>query len=576
MHDENHTSPEPKAVYQWKAKQKAPADFFERFPELDAAAVQLLHNRGLTTEDEIEAFLMPDYRAGQHDPFLFRDMRKVVDRVKKAVDAKEQVVIYGDYDADGVCAAGVLYTTLKKIGCDVEVYLPHRDTEGYGLNMHAVQNLFDAGTNLIITVDCGISNKPEIEKAVELGMDVIVTDHHSEPPELPDAALAVLDAKISAETYPFEFLAGSGVAFKVSQALIMEYDLGEAFEKWLLDMVAISTVTDFVELIGENRVLLKYGLVVLKKNRRPGIRQLLKKMEIDPETITTETIGFKIGPPINAAGRVKHANRAFDMLIAENDEEGAVIASELEKTNRERQALSRKMSDDAMIQAAQQADEQVIIVESEDWPVGLVGLVAGKVSSEFGRPAFVITKMGGEIVGSGRSIEQFNLVDGLQSMDELFTKYGGHPMACGFSLKDNDSLAEFTQRFRALARELLEGQDLRKILHVEAELLLSEVDWNLIEVLDMFEPFGQSNPKPPFVSRGVTVASFKAVGKTQDHLKIAVTADGVRREGIGFGLGAWAEHLKEGDTIDIAYNAGVNEWNGNREIQLEIQDIQKA
>lgn len=574
MDDENNNKL-PKGQYQWEIADDAPAELFEKFPELEKATVRLLHNRELTTQEDVDAFLNPDYAQDQHDPFLFRDMRKAVNRIKAAIEAKEKIVIHGDYDADGVCASGVLYTTLKEIGADVEVYLPHRDTEGYGLNMNTVQNLADVGTNLIITVDCGISNKPEVEKAAELGMDVIVTDHHSEPPELPDAAIAILDAKLEGETYPFEYLAGVGVAFKVSQALIAEYDLGEAFEKWLLDMVAISTVTDFVELVGENRVLLKYGLVVLQKNRRPGLRQLFKKLKVDASTADTDTIGFKIGPPINAAGRVKHANEAFEMLIAPDDEKAAVSAAELERTNRERQALSRKMADDAMVQAAQQADEQVIVVHSEDWPVGLVGLVAGKVSSEYGRPAFVITKMNGEIVGSGRSIEQFNLVDGLQSMEELFTKYGGHPMACGFSLKDNDSLDEFIKRFRERGRDLLEGQDLRKTLRIEAMLTLDKVNWQLVDVLEQFAPFGQANPKPPFLSRGVEVASCRAVGKKEDHLKIAVTGDGVRRDGIAFGLGAWANQLEEGDTIDVAYNVGVNEWNGNREIQLEILDIQK-
>ncbi|MBI2410727.1 MAG: single-stranded-DNA-specific exonuclease RecJ [Candidatus Kerfeldbacteria bacterium] len=562
--------------YQWKMAEPAAPELLARFPELHPTVVQLLANRDMTTQEQVDRFLLPDYGQDQHDPYLFRDMHKAVARIEQAIRRHEKIVIHGDYDADGVCGSAVLYKTLQALGAEVDVYLPHRDTEGYGLNMHTVQSLHDIGTNLIITVDCGISNAPEIDEAVQLGMQVIVTDHHSQPPVLPERACAVLNPKLVEETYPFKYLAGVGVSFKLSQALIRKHNLGEAFEKWMLDMVAISTITDFVSLTGENRVFVKYGLVVLRRNQRLGLRELFTVMGVEPQTATTETIAFKIGPHINAAGRVKHANMAFDMLVEEDAQRAAEMAENLGKTNRERQQISERISKIAMVQAEQQQNESVIVVEANECPVGLVGLVAGKIASAFYRPTFVITNMGGEIVGSGRSIEQFNLVDALQSMDELFRKYGGHPMACGFSLKNPEALEAFRQRMRARATEQLKDVDLRKSVHIECTLALPAVDWTLIETLEQFAPFGEGNPEPVFASMDLVIDDISAIGKKGDHLRLKISHNGTRRSCIGFGLGEYAEQLKSGDHVDIVYTVGVNEWNGNREIQLVLKDLRKS
>lgn len=566
------------AKNQWNLATPLSEEDRSRFPELPDLTVQLVVNRGFTTQEDVDRFLLPDYGQDQHDPFLFRDMQKAVDRIAQALEQQEHVVIHGDYDADGVCATAVLYTTLKKLGIEqVGLYLPHRDTEGYGLNMNTVQKLKDQGVDLIITVDCGISNAPEVTAATEAGIDVIVTDHHSEPPTLPSDAIAILNPKLEAETYPFKFLAGVGVSFKLSQALITTYELGEAFEKWLLDLVAISTVTDFVELIGENRVFLRYGLVVLQRNRRPGLRALFDAMDVDPATADEETIGFQVGPHINAAGRMNHANAALELMIEEEPAKAAQLALDLRRTNKQRQSQSRKMVKEAKVLAEQQQDEMVLIVESQDWPVGLVGLVAGSVTGEFARPAFVITTMGDEIVGSGRSIEHFNLVEALQSMDELFTKYGGHPMACGFSLPNKEALEEFKKRMRARATEHLAGKDLRKTLQIEADISLEEVNWELIDTLKQFGPYGQANPRPLFLSSAVQITDMGFIGKQKNHVRMSVTQNGTTRKCIGF---KWAAHVHEnditqGDTINLVYRAGVNEWNGNREIQLQIEDIEK-
>lgn len=564
-----------RSAYQWKYHDTVDSDTVDRYPELPRVAVQMLANRDITEQEDVDRFLNPDYGQDQHDPFLFNDMRTAVDRINTALEKKEKIAIHGDYDADGVCASSVLYKTLQKLGADVEVYIPHRDTEGYGVNMNTVQKLHDAGVKLIITVDCGISNAPEVAKAVEMGMEVIVTDHHSQPPELPTAALAIINPKLEAEQYPFNYLAGVGVAFKLSQALIREHDLGEAFEKWLLDLVAIATVTDFVELVGENRVFLKYGLVVLRKNMRPGLRQMFATLGEDASNATAQTIGFKLGPRINAAGRMDHANMAYALMIEEDESVAAHMAANIEKTNRDRQKISTTCADQAMAQASEQTGEYILIVRLEHCPVGLVGLVAGKLSSEFARPTFVVTEHEGTLMGSGRSIEQFHLVEALQAKPEFYEKYGGHPMACGFTLKSKDVWDDFVAFMRERARGLLEGQDLRKSLYIEQELTLGDANWELVDLLEQFAPFGQSNPEPVFASKRVTVQEVKAVGKRHDHLKLTVEQNGTQRPCIGFGLGAWADQLLEGEQIDIAYTVGVNEWNGNREIQLMINDIIK-
>ncbi|OGY88420.1 MAG: single-stranded-DNA-specific exonuclease RecJ, partial [Candidatus Kerfeldbacteria bacterium RIFOXYC2_FULL_38_9] len=553
-------------LYQWQLSENLDPETGERFPQLSAIALQLLFNRHLTQQEDIDRFLNPDYGQDQYDPFLFNDMHKVVARIQQALKNQEKIVVHGDYDADGVSSAAILFKTLKKIGAQVDVYLPHRDTEGYGLNKNTVQTLFDNNTNLIITVDCGISNQPEIAQASALGMEVIVTDHHAQPPTLPDKALAILNPVIAGEKYPFKNLAGVGVAFKLCQALITTFKLGEAFEKWLLDIVSIATIADYVNLISENRVFTKYGLMVLRKNKRPGLQQLFATMGVDAKTADTQTVSYKIAPHLNAAGRMKHANAAFELLIEEDAGKAKVLAESLAQTNKKRQAISEKAAITAQLQVKTQQDDYLVVVEDKTCPVGLVGLVAGKITTETNRPALVITRSGEEIMGSGRSIEQFNLIKSLQTMDELFVKYGGHPMACGFTLKNEKALAEFILRIKDLAKEQLAQEDLRKILHIEKQLNFTEINWELVALLEQFSPYGEGNAEPLFLSRKVKLLAISAVGKKADHLKLVVSQGGIKRPGIGFGFGKLAKELAVGTMLDLVYRVSVNEWNGNREI----------
>jgi len=358
----------------WKILDKAPKDFFSQFPEIDPIVLQLLYNRGLKTQKQIDEFLNPDYGQDQHDPFLFKDMEKATKRIFKALTNKEKVAIYGDYDADGVTSTAVIYNVLKELGFkNIEVYIPYRMTEGYGINEVAVKEFEEKNIDLMITVDCGIANKEEIALANKKGIDVIITDHHHEPLNPPDKALAIINAKVKGEKYPFKDLAGVGVAFKLAQALIKKsrekgIDIPKGYEKWLLDLVAIGTVTDCVGLIGENRTLVRYGLVVLNKTKRIGLRKLIEKANLTLGQIEAWNIAFQLGPRLNAAGRLDHASTSFKLLTTDDKKEAEEIVEGLEKTNRERQKITEKMVDQAKEQIDdKKAKSSIISVIGQNW-----------------------------------------------------------------------------------------------------------------------------------------------------------------------------------------------------------------
>lgn len=555
----------------------APDEYVKQFPELHPVIAQIFYNRNIRTQAEVDAFLQPDYSRDQHDPFLFADMKKVVERIIQARDNKENVVVYGDYDADGVCSSVLLYTALKDIGVDpLKIYLPHRDTEGYGLNSKAIEQFAEDNVDLIITVDCGISNDEEVQLASDLGIDVIVTDHHVEPPQLPTAAYAIINPQVKACGYPFPMLAGVGVAFKVAQALGRTLELGEAYEKWLLDLVAISTVTDCMPLRDENRTLVKYGLIVLNKTRRMGLQHLIASTHKPGDEVTTGSIAFRIGPWINAAGRVDHANVAVDLLLVEETAIAETAVKKLDDTNRSRQALTQKMFTEANAQAKEQTDNQVLYAYAESWPLGLVGLVAGKLVSAVGKPAFVLTKNAEEISGSGRSVEGVNMISILQSMPEMFDRYGGHAMACGFTLAKGVTPEQFHAAFVEAAAPLLATITPGPVLTIDAELTLTDINWDLVEQLDQLEPFGEKNARPQFLIKEAIVKDFQAVGATNSHLRLILTDVNHKTsvKAIAFGFGDHAEKIALGTSLTAVCELSINQWNGNREIQLQIIDIQ--
>ena len=559
--------------YIWKLPQKPSQEFIDEFPELHPIVVQLLYNRDLKTQKEIDEFLSPDYSKDVHDPHLFKDMEKVCQRIYKAIKNKELITVYGDYDADGVSSAVILRSVLKNLKANVEVYLPHREKEGYGLNKKAVEEL--AGkSKVVITCDCGISNYEEVNIANEKGLDVIITDHHTVPEKLPKA-LAIIHPQVKDEKYPFKFLAGGGVAFKLAQALLshVKNDLSakekELNEKWLLDMVALATVADMVPLLGENRTLVKYGMLVLKKTQRLGMKKLIEIANLDVNKIDTRSIGFSLAPRVNAAGRMDHANLAYFLMVEEDDAKATELATELNQSNLDRQKLTEKIVREAKAQKINE-DDSLLTFYNPEWSSGLTGLVAGRLSREYSRPAFVMTKVEDNIVGSGRSVPEFNIIEALQDNEELLIKYGGHPQACGFSM-DPAKQEEFIKKMKERAADKLKDAQFKSSLEIELGIDFEEISWDLVDLLEKFRPYGQKNPEPLFMSTGLSVTSLRQVGNDGKHLKLEVSKGNKKKGAIAFGLGKMP--LELGDKIDIVYNLSINQWNGNREIQLIIKDI---
>lgn len=573
----------------WLVHDPVSSEVQQQFPEFDGTILQLLWNRGLRTQEEMDIFLEPDWNRDTFGPELFSNMNLAVARVFEAFEHGEVITIHGDYDADGTCGTAVLVTTLREI-CralsfdekTITTYIPHREKEGYGMSVETIEHLAShEKTKLVITVDCGISNKPAIDRGVELGIDTIVCDHHTMPAELPTSAI-LIHPFVPDETFPNKHLCGTGVAFKFATALIVEARCrGAAFpeghEKWLLDLVAIATVTDVMPLRGENRVLEKYGLLVLNKTRRKGIQKLLDVAGSTLGEIDTISIGFQIGPRLNAAGRMTHASEALNLLIEEDDLRATTLALRLHELNIERQKASQLMYEQAKQQIGEAQGESLIVAYQTGWGAGLVGLVAGKLLNDYHRPVLVVGQDGEKFVGSGRSIEGFDVTKALHYASEFLDKFGGHPQACGFSVTGVDRFEKAIAMMKTFVVQQMKPEDIEPRLVIDSEIMLDDITWELFEALEVFHPFGTGNPVPLFVSRCVRVASLSTVGRDGGHLKLRLQSQtGKLVEAIGFGFGAWMQKLTLGALIDVVYEIQVNEWNGNRQLQIRVVDLQTS
>ncbi len=580
----------------WELLPLPPAEFFEQFSELPTTVASLLYHRNIRTQKDINEFLNPDYERDIHDPYLFKDMEKAVNRIFKAIKKNEKIIVHGDYDADGVSASTILVSTIQALGgTHVDAFLPHRETDGYGLNTHTIQTLADEKTNLIITCDCGISNTEEIAYANKKNIDVIITDHHATPETLP-LAYAIIHPKVDNETYPYKDLAGGGVAFKLMQGLLKKHaethdtlsneKTHEMHEKWLLDMVAIASVADMVPLVGESRTLTKYGLIVLNKAQRIGLKKLFEEAGIIDangiqKQITTGTIGFQIAPRINAAGRINHANVAYKLMMETDIHEAKKLAKELNQNNLDRQVMTADLVEQSIEQINKNPDSPIVFVLGEGWSTGLVGLIASRLKEKYYKPAIVMALNNNEITGSGRSITGFNIIECFQEMPEYFSKFGGHPMACGFTLKSPVMLDDFKTTLNKKFVEKTKDIDISPQINIEAELKLSHIDWNLYESLEKFKPFGMANEKPKYILRDVEIADVVSMGKEDKHIRIQLTDGDKKQKAIGWQFchgnePNWCETLKSGDKIDIVCEIDVNEWNGNHELQLMIIDLKKT
>ncbi|MAF24060.1 single-stranded-DNA-specific exonuclease RecJ [bacterium] len=562
----------------WRLAKKPTAKFIKEFPEFSQLFSQLLFNRGFKTPAEVDEFMEPDYNQDLHDPFIFVDMKKAIDRIFKALEKKESILVYGDYDADGVSSSAVMVSIIRDLGGQVKVRIPFREKEGYGLNPEAVKEIIENKVNLVITVDCGVGNVEEVAGLQDKGIDVIITDHHSEPETLPKA-LALINPNLKREKYPFKGLSGAGVAFKVAQALSSEHSkykvtpLPEGYEKWLLDLVSIGTVADMMQLLGENRTIVHFGIVVLRKTKRVGLQALSKQMKYSLAEADAGTIGFQIGPRLNAAGRLNHASTAYQLLVTEDREEATSLADELEATNKERQRITDEIKKEAKAQIGEVKTQKLLAAHGAGWPTGVVGLVSGRITDEFHRPSLVIGKSQAGLVGSGRSIPGFDITAALRSSSEFLERFGGHKQACGFTIKDEASLQPFIDKMTNLAAKKLSNKDIQKVVEVEAEVDIVEVNWDLWEDLRKLEPYGVGNPQPILLAKEVVVSEISTVGADGRHLRLQVRGDEGNVKMIGFGLGKWANKLSEGSKIDVVFQLETNEWNGNRELQLRMVDL---
>jgi single-stranded-DNA-specific exonuclease len=571
----------------WQITRPLSEETKEMFPEINPVVLQLLFNRDLTTKEDIDKFLKPDWQVDMHDPFVLSGMHKAVDRIYGALEKKEKVLIYGDYDADGICGTAILYNTLKRIGFDqVEHYIPHRESEGYGLNINAIENFKKEGINLIITVDLGVANIKEIKKAREFGIDVVVVDHHDLKHDdkgrvlLPEAN-SIIHTRIPGDEYPYKHLSGTGTAFKLAQALLAQsMEESEAFEKWLLDLASIGTVADVVPLTGENRAIVKYGLTVLSKTQRLGLKELIQTAGIQGK-FSVWNIAFQVAPRVNAAGRISHAREALELMLTEDKIKAHELAGHLNSINQERQKITEQIFKEAQEIIGEVTDEKYLLAAyKKDWPLGVVGLVAGRLTNMYHRPAVLLGETEGSIKGSGRSIPEFHMVEALDKVKDLLDAFGGHEGAAGFTVKEGEkNFKAFLKALEEFAEEKLKDQDLRPSLNIDLEIDFAEINTVLVEQVERFEPFGEANPQPLFLSRKLRVKQIDTVGGQKQHLKLEVCDEQEKNicKVIGFNMSnGWQDNLQKGDKIDIVYELGFNEWNGNRELQIKLKDLQKS
>lgn len=546
-----------------------------RFPDLPPLVVQLLHNRGIDDPGQVHDFLSGEFRTG--NPFALKGVDQAVTRLRQGIRSGERMAVYGDFDTDGVTATALLVEALSAVGAQVEAYIPDRIDEGYGLNMKALQGLWKKGVRLVITVDCGIRSVKEVKRASQ-GLDLIVTDHHSVGPELPPA-VAVINPKQPGCPYPFKKLAGVGVAFKLAQALFRAHKQVngtlELEEEALTDLVALGTVADLASLIGENRTLVRRGLELLNEPARPGVEALMADAALRRGEVDASAIGFRLGPRLNAAGRIDTALLAYQLLTNPDPLETRELAEKLGTLNQKRQRLTEETVAAAEAQVlADHPDACLYLAASEEFWPGIVGLAASRLTEAYYRPSIVV-ELGEEVSrGSCRSIPEFHITQALDTCQDLLIRHGGHAAAAGFTV-ETEKLHELRRRMQAIAAEQLAGVDLRPTLQIDAEIPLDEVNWATHDLLSQIEPCGVDNARPVLVSRGVEVRDRRAIGSERKHLKLALRDHkGVAWDAIAFRQGDLLEQVPS--RVDVAYTLDINEWNGRKRLQLVVQDLRPA
>lgn len=531
----------------------------------------VLLNRGITDEKDVEVFLNPT-RKDFHDPYLMPDMKKAVKRIIEAMKKQEKVLIYGDYDVDGITSVTVLKKFLSEQGLETGHYIPNRLEEGYGLNEEAIKQIKEDGYSLIITVDCGISGLEEVKYAYSLGLEIIITDHHEPLEEIPDA-IAVVDCKRKDNKYPFKSLAGVGVVFKLIQALGIELKIDEKEYLKFLDIVCIGTISDIVPLVGENRVIAKLGLRLIEDTRNYGIKSLL--VTIGYKEINSNTISFGIAPRINACGRMGYGEEALNLFLTDNVLEANKITEKLNKFNKERQEVEKKIFEEAidLIEKEKLDSSNVIVLGAENWHHGVIGIVASKITDKYFKPSILICFEGDEGKGSGRSIHGFDLHDALCKSSKYLEKYGGHEMAVGVSLK-KDKFKEFKTVLEDISKEA-HTEEIISVIKIDKTVSLKDIKIENVNDLKLLGPFGEGNPVPLFLYRNFKIDSIRSLVEGK-HLKLTLKDGSTIINAIGFNLGKYTEEYLIGDKIDILGILEINSFNGTYAVQINIKDIRKS
>ncbi|TMW73965.1 single-stranded-DNA-specific exonuclease RecJ [Alteribacter natronophilus] len=533
---------------------------------LSVLAARLLVQRGFTDTEEAKRFINMD-ESILHDPFLFKGMKEGTERIKRAIENGERILVFGDYDADGVTSTSVMFQTLQKLGAQAGYYVPNRFTEGYGPNENAFRQAKEEGVGVIVTVDTGISAVHEAEVAKELGIDLVITDHHEPPPQIPDA-YAVINHKQEDCPYPFKDLAGVGVAFKTAQALL------ERFPEEFLDLFTLGTVADLVPLTGENRYLVKKGLQAIAGTSRPGLRALMDLAGVDGDEVTEEHVGFALGPRLNAAGRLDSAQPAVALLLTEDPAEGDDIARQVDDLNKERQKIVNDMTKEAVAQVEKDGPGPVIIVGQEGWNAGVIGIVASRLVEKYYRPTIVLSldSETGLAKGSARSIEGFDMFRNLSECREWLPHFGGHPMAAGLTM-EMTNIDQLRVKLGQLAEAVLTEDDYVPTRRIDLTAEVSEITVQAINDLKRLAPFGVGHPSPKVLIPETGIGQYKKIGSNKDHLKLTFEQDGAKLDGIGFRVGDLYEQLTPLDRVAVIGDVSINEWNGHVKPQLIIDDL---
>ena len=556
----------------WKIRKQASDDLEE----------QLLSAREIKTDEDKEKFLNPDYERDLHDPFLILDMDKAVERILTAIKNNEKVIVFGDYDADGVCSSVVFHDFFHKIGFEnFEVYIPDRYKEGYGLNMKCLADFKKQKVDLIITVDCGITEYEEIRKANEDGIDVVVTDHHLQGKKLPFAK-AVVDPKREDDNYPYDMLCGAAIAFKVVKALIEKgvksgaFNITKGWSKWLLDVVCIATVADMVPLTGENRTFAHYGLKVLQKTHRPGLLALYDNLKIKKENINEDDIGFMIAPRINIAGRMEHANISFNLLTAGNYAEAKWAVERLNQNIKDRRVVVEKILGEIQSEMKDKKElPEFIYLGNKNWLPGVLPIVANRLLDAHNRPVFIWGQGDSEFIkGSARSNGMVNVVDVMKETDEdFFVDFGGHALAGGFTVA-KERASEIEEQLKKAFKKT-DKTKIEDVIWYDKKTALNDIDWKFFEIVDKFSPFGKENEKPVFMFEDITVLGIKTFGNGGPHLQFDFSAKGGKISAIGFFMGDNGDKkldVENGNKIDLLASVEKSMFKGFKELRLRIVD----